>query len=42
MPLLNSTLFGRVDIECWGARAKGYSHDRAVVSMTSRGRVEAG
>ena len=23
MPCLNSTLFGRVDIECWGARAEG-------------------
>ena len=42
MPWLNSTLFGRVDIECWGAGVDGYSHDRAGVVMTSRSGVEAG
>ena len=41
MPWLDSTLFGRVDIECWGARAEGSGHDRDGFGMTSKGDVEA-
>ena len=36
----NSTFFGRVEVECWGAGAEGSGYAKARVSVTARSDVE--
>ena len=37
---MNSTLFVRVEVKCWGSRVEGDRYARAGVSMNGQGDIE--